>query len=102
MTEETTFANEAWKLLRSKGSRPTLQDLVALRPRPKPGSKLDESAVILLTVYIHARTTLGSEEHRIVYATQRSSRSETPTFINATSKARQIKHESQCIRWCFV
>lgn len=68
MTEETTFANEAWKLLRSKGSRPALQDLIALRPRPKPGSKLDETALTLLTVYIYARTTLGSEENRIVHA----------------------------------
>ncbi len=67
MAEKSSFSTEAFKLLREQ-SRPTLQDLIALRPSPKPGSKLDDTALTLLTVYIYARTTLGSEEHCIARA----------------------------------
>ncbi len=48
---EKSFRSEAWKLFREQ-TNPTLQDLFALRPRPRPKSKLDKATVEALISWI--------------------------------------------------
>ncbi len=66
MTEKSSsFPFQAWRLFRNK-SKPTLQDLFALRPRPNPYSRLDASALAALVIHIFDCEPIGTDRSCII------------------------------------
>lgn len=62
---ESFFAEQAWKLYREHPQL-TLHDLIALRSKLRPDSKLDVAAAEFLIYHIFSSMPLGSPQRLIV------------------------------------
>ncbi len=62
---ETAFATEAWRLVR-QSQKLTLQDLLAVKPRPRPDSTMDALATTAVVFSIIFTTKTGSEEDDVL------------------------------------